>query len=175
MKFYFYGIRNKQKRAWNLAEKLEALQLLKKEGISKACRQLGLSSTTLYNWPRTFEQNGELGLSSKQDYDKNPEFERLKRENRELKMLVAEKRTAHPVQNELLKKSLTKSIRLLVAQDCIDTGIAKGLVLSLCQISRSSFYYKPHSGNKPAGRVCTTTTIKITGGYDNEYASGRRH
>ncbi|MGM9509077.1 transposase [Larkinella sp. GY13] len=96
---------NKQRRAWNLAEKFEALQLLKKEGISKACRQLGLSSTTLYNWQRAFEQNGELGLSSKQDQDKNPEFERLKRENRELKMLVAEKELIIRVQNELLKKS----------------------------------------------------------------------
>ena len=96
---------NKEKRAWNLVEKLEALQLLKKEGISKACRQLGLSSTTLYNWQRSFEQNGELGLSAKPDHGKNPEFEKLKRENHELKMLVAEKELIIRVQNELLKKS----------------------------------------------------------------------
>lgn len=38
----FYGIMNRQKRAWKLAEKFDALQLLKKEGISKACRQPGL-------------------------------------------------------------------------------------------------------------------------------------
>ena len=87
---------NRQKPAWNLAEKLEALQLLKKEGSSKACRQLGLSSTTLYNWQRSFEQNGELGLSSKQDHDKTLS---LKDSNgktvigllTQLKMLVAEK------------------------------------------------------------------------------------
>jgi transposase-like protein len=96
---------NKEKRAWTLAEKLEALQLLKKDGISKACRQLGLSSTTLYNWQRSFEQNGERGLSTKPDHGKNPEFEKLKRENHELKMLVAEKELIIRVQNELLKKS----------------------------------------------------------------------
>lgn len=96
---------NKEKRAWNLAEKLEALQLLKKEGVGKASRQLGLSSTTLYNWQRSFEQDGERGLSAKLDQGKNPEFEKLKRENHELKMLVAEKELIIRVQNELLKKS----------------------------------------------------------------------
>ncbi|MGM9509078.1 transposase [Larkinella sp. GY13] len=57
-----------------------------------------------------------------------------------------------------------------MAQDCIDAGIAKSLVLSLCQISRSLFYYKPQCGNRPAGRVCKTITSKRTGGYkfDNQ-------
>ena len=37
--------------------------------------------------------------------DKNPELERIKKENHELKMLVAEKELIIRVQNELLKKS----------------------------------------------------------------------
>jgi hypothetical protein len=37
--------------------------------------------------------------------DKNPEIEKLKKENHELKMLVAEKELIIRVQNELLKKS----------------------------------------------------------------------
>ena len=53
-----------------------------------------------------------------------------------------------------------------MAQDCIRAGIVKRLVLRLCQISRSSFYYKPQDGNRQAGRVCSTTTIKPTGGYE---------
>ena len=53
-----------------------------------------------------------------------------------------------------------------MAQDCIGAGIIKSLVLRLCQISRSSFYYKPQDGNRQAGRVCSTTTIKRTGGYE---------
>ncbi len=53
-----------------------------------------------------------------------------------------------------------------MAQDCIGAGIAKSLVLRLCQISRSSFYYKPQDGHRQAGRVCSTTTIKRTGGYE---------
>ena len=39
------------------------------------------------------------------DRHKDPDLERLKRENRELKMLVAEKELVIRVQSELLKKS----------------------------------------------------------------------
>lgn len=55
-----------------------------------------------------------------------------------------------------------------MAQDCIGAGIATSLVLRLCQISRSSFYYKPQEGLRKAGRVCSTSTIKLTGGYESD-------
>jgi len=96
---------NKHQRTWSPSEKLEALQLLKKEGIGQASRQLGVSTTTLYKWRDSFEEQGEQGLTRKQGQHKDPELERLKRENRELKMLVAEKELVIRVQSELLKKS----------------------------------------------------------------------
>lgn len=96
---------SKHRRTWSLTEKLEALQLLKKEGIGKASRQLEISSTTLYKWQALFEEHGEQGLNQKPIADKNPELERLQRENRELKMLVAEKELTIRVQSELLKKT----------------------------------------------------------------------
>lgn len=95
---------HKHQRTWSLSEKLEALQLLKKEGVGKASRQLGVSTTTLYKWRDSFEEQGEQGLLRKQGQRKNPDLERLKRENRELKMLVAEKELVIRVQSELLKK-----------------------------------------------------------------------
>lgn len=95
----------KHRRTWSLAEKLEALQLLKKEGIGKTSRQLEVSSTTLYKWQALSEQQGEQGLIEKAASGKNPELERLQRENRELKMLVAEKELTIRVQSELLKKT----------------------------------------------------------------------
>jgi transposase-like protein len=95
----------KHRRTRSLAEKLEALQLLKKEGIGKTSRQLEVSSTTLYKWQALFEQQGEQGLVEKAASGKNPELERLQRENRELKMLVAEKELTIRVQSELLKKT----------------------------------------------------------------------
>lgn len=93
------------RRIWSLSEKLEAVQLMKREGIGKASRQLEVSSTTLYKWERHFDKNGEQGLMSKTVLGKNPELEKLKKENHELKMLVAEKELTIRVQNELLKKS----------------------------------------------------------------------
>ena len=93
------------RRNWSLSEKLEAVQLMKREGIGKASRQLEISSTTLYKWERHFDKHGEQGLLSKHVSDKNPELEKIKKENHELKMLVAEKELIIRVQNELLKKS----------------------------------------------------------------------
>lgn len=96
---------NKHRRSWSLPEKLEAVQLMKREGVGKASRQLEISSTTLYKWEQNFDKNAEQGLMSKPISDKNPELEKLKKENHELKMLVAEKELVIRVQNELLKKS----------------------------------------------------------------------
>ena len=57
-------------------------QLLKKEGVGQASRQLGVSTTTLYKWRDSCEEQGEQGLTRKQGQHKDPKFERLKRENR---------------------------------------------------------------------------------------------
>jgi transposase-like protein len=96
---------NKHRRTWSITEKLEALQLLKKDGVGKASRQLEISSTTLYKWQAQFESKGEMGLSEKQENKRNIELENLKKENRELKFLVAEKELSIRVLNELLKKN----------------------------------------------------------------------
>lgn len=47
-------------------------------------------------------------------------------------------------------------MRLIVAQDCIGLGMSKKKVLEICQIGRSSFYYKGRSGR--AGRACPGLT-----------------
>lgn len=79
---------------------------MKAEGVSKASRQTGVSSTTLYKWESRFDQGGEQGLSQHQNSKSDhSELEKLKRENHALKMLVAEKELVIRVQNELLKKS----------------------------------------------------------------------
>lgn len=45
---------------------------------------------------------------------------------------------------------------MLVAQDCIRAGMSKKRVLSICRITRSSFYYKARNGR--AGRPCPGVT-----------------
>lgn len=54
-----------------------------------------------------------------------------------------------------------------MAKCCINLGITKSLVLRICEISRSSFYYKPKFEALKVGRFLSTTTTKTTGGYDN--------
>ena len=54
-----------------------------------------------------------------------------------------------------------------MAQSCINLGITKNLVLKICEISRSSFYYKPKLEAKKVGRFFSKTTQKTTGGYDD--------
>lgn len=96
---------NKHRLNWHLSEKLEALKLMKDLGVGKASRQLNISCTTLYKWQAHLESNGGQGLIQKTGSDKNPAVEKLKKENHQLKMIVAEKELIIRVQNELLKKS----------------------------------------------------------------------
>ncbi len=96
---------SKHRLNWSHSEKLEALKLMKELGVVKASRQLNISCTTLYKWQSHFESNGEQGLIKKPISDKHPEVEKLKKENHQLKMIVAEKELIIRVQNELLKKS----------------------------------------------------------------------
>jgi putative transposase len=42
------------------------------------------------------------------------------------------------------------------------------LVLKICQISRSSYYYKPSPERKKVGKPASTFTKKLSGGYDND-------
>jgi putative transposase len=44
----------------------------------------------------------------------------------------------------------------------------KKLVLNLCHIARSSFYYQPVSGAQKGGRPISTSTKKQTEGYEND-------
>lgn len=72
------------RRIWSVAEKLEALQTLEKEGLTKTIRQLDISSTTLYKWQKQFEESGETGLTQKNSQKRDLVHEKLLKENREL-------------------------------------------------------------------------------------------
>ena len=54
-------------------------------------------------------------------------------------------------------------MRLSVAQECIVAGLCKSLVLRVCDISRSSFYYQHRRTGKKAVRACTAVTYKTDG------------
>lgn len=56
----------------------------------------------------------------------------------------------------------------MVAQACIAEGIRANLVLKICQISPSSYYYKPQIEAKKVGKPFSTFTRKVMGSYDND-------
>jgi putative transposase len=56
-------------------------------------------------------------------------------------------------------------VRLSVAQECIRAGLSKSLVLRVCNISRSSFYYQHKCSGRKAGRSSSTVTYKANGDY----------
>jgi transposase-like protein len=93
------------RRNWTTTEKLEAIQILKKDGVIKASRQLSISVTTLYKWQNVYESLGEEGLSGKISQNKDTDLEKYRRENQELKLIVAEKELVIRMLNELIKKS----------------------------------------------------------------------
>ena len=54
-------------------------------------------------------------------------------------------------------------MRLSVAQECIGADVSKSLVLRVCDISRSSFYYQHRRTGKKAGRACSAVTYQTNG------------
>lgn len=94
------------KKRWSASEKLEILNYYKKAGATKASREFGVSSASIYKWKEAYEKDGEAGLSSKRsNSNEDMELIRLRRENDQLKALVAEKELALRIQAEMLKKS----------------------------------------------------------------------
>lgn len=88
------------------AEKLEIIQYSEKYSVLQASREYGVSSTIIYRWKEAYDTKGESGLEGKSgNVDLNQELKRMKRENDQLKQIVAEKELKLRIQADMLKKS----------------------------------------------------------------------
>lgn len=97
----------KHQKRWTPSEKLEIINYYKLHGATKASREFNVSSASIYKWREAYESEGLSGLSKSKKTDASLiENRRLKRENDELKKLVAEKELRIRIQDEMLKKSL---------------------------------------------------------------------
>jgi len=95
----------KHRKRWTSSEKSAVLSYYKLWGAVKASREYSISVTSIYKWKDALEQEG-AGLSPAQDGKvAHQELKRLKRENDELKKIVAEKELRLRIQEEMLKKS----------------------------------------------------------------------
>lgn len=97
---------SKHRKRWSTKEKLEIINYAKLHSVLKATREYNVSSPSIYKWIDTFESKGEAGLNGKKkDNSESLENKRLKRENDELKKIIAEKELRLRIQDAMLKKS----------------------------------------------------------------------
>ena len=97
---------SKHRKSWSTSEKLEIINYSKKHGVTKAVREYGVSNASIYKWQERYEQDGESGLERSNKASPEPEeVRKLRRENQQLKELVAEKELLLRIKEELLKKS----------------------------------------------------------------------
>jgi transposase-like protein len=96
---------SKHRRNWSLEEKEKVVLFSIEHGASKASREFGVSTVSIYKWQEKFEQLGKDGLNSGSTTDLERELKELRRENLALKRIVADKELAIQVKDSLLKKS----------------------------------------------------------------------
>lgn len=97
---------NKHRKTWSTSKKMEVINYEKKNGPVRASREYGVSITSIYNWKDHYEQEGEAGLKPKRNgKTESTELRRLRRENDELKKIVAEKELRLRIQSDMLKKN----------------------------------------------------------------------
>lgn len=97
----------KHRKRWSTSEKLAIINHFKTWGATKTAREFGVSAGSIYNWNEAYEKHGEAGLvlGKSKEPTESDELRALKRENDQLKKLVAEKELRLRVQEEMLKKS----------------------------------------------------------------------
>ncbi|MFN7690514.1 MAG: helix-turn-helix domain-containing protein, partial [Bacteroidota bacterium] len=85
--------------------KEEVLLYNDQHGVSQTSREFNISTATIYNWKKKYDELGTVGLEAGSKTSLERELAQLKRENNELKKLVAEKELTIKVKDSLLKKN----------------------------------------------------------------------
>ena len=101
-------IRRKTRRKFTSEEKIRIVLegLRGEESIAELCRREGISPNLYYNWSKEFLEAGKRRLAGNTKREAtSPEVTDLRKENNQLKRLVADL----SLTNQTLKKSLTGS------------------------------------------------------------------
>lgn len=94
----------RKRKYWTAEEKLQAiLYVQSSNSVVQACRELGIDPSMYYKWKKAYDEKGEEGLKPKYP-KKDPELERLRKENEKLKKLLAEKTLELEIAREFIKK-----------------------------------------------------------------------
>lgn len=96
----------RQKRTWTVDEKLAILKEAEEEGPAKVCRKHGIYPSTYQYWKKKYESQGQEGLKPQYVKRNDQELAKLKKENDQLKKLLAEKELALQLKEEMFKKKV---------------------------------------------------------------------
>jgi len=95
----------RKRKYWTAEEKLQAILYVQSSGsVAQACRELEIDPSMYYKWKKAYEEKGEEGLKPKYSR-RDPELERLRKENERLKKLLAEKTLELELAREFIKKT----------------------------------------------------------------------
>lgn len=92
------------RKTWSKSEKLEVIQMAKKEGVIEASRHYNVSTTSIYKWIDISDTSGENSLEGLHAPELRRENKVLIRENQQLKEMNAEKELKIRLLESLLKK-----------------------------------------------------------------------
>ena len=104
-----FCVMSRHRKKWSTTQKEEVLLYSEQHGVAQASREYNVSSATIYNWRNKVSQLGSAGLQTGSKTAHELELAQLKRENNELKKIVAEKELALRIKDSLLKKSSSQS------------------------------------------------------------------
>lgn len=93
------------RKKWSTSQKEKILTYVEQHGVAQASREYNVSSATIYNWKNKVDRLGTDGLISGSKTAHELELAQLRKENNELKKIVAEKELALRIKDSLLKKS----------------------------------------------------------------------
>lgn len=95
---------SKHRKKWSVEEKERIVLFSQENGNASASREFGVSVMSISTWKKQFSERGLNGLEPGSMSALERELRALRRENRELKNLVADKELALQIKDSLLKK-----------------------------------------------------------------------
>jgi len=91
-------------KQFSKSEKLRILSEAKELGVKVTLEKYDLYPATYYYWKKKFTLDGSEGLDRKRSKIDEKEIKLLRKENEQLKILLAEKELESKLKDEMLKK-----------------------------------------------------------------------
>lgn len=89
-------------------EKLAIIEEAKEDGVNVILAKYDIYSATFYYWRNKFKQAESNSTNSEVVKDQRAELKRLRKENEQLKILLAERELESKLKDELIKKKYPK-------------------------------------------------------------------